>query len=72
MTNPPDDFDFTALSAPERLLLAQQLLDSVLAEAMPLTVQQLDEVTRRAAAIDAGEMTCEPWETVRARLLHPE
>lgn len=72
MTNPPDDFDFTALSAPERLLLAQQLLDSVLAEAMPLTVQQLDEVTRRAAAIDAGEMVCEPWETVRARLMHPE
>lgn len=72
MTNPPDDFDFTTLSAPERLLLAQQLLDSVLAEAMPLTVQQLEEITRRATAVDAGEMTCEPWETVRARLMHPE
>lgn len=68
----PNDFDFSHLSAPERLLLAQQLLDSVLVEAMPLTPPQLEEVCRRAAAIDRGEATCEPWEQVRQSLMLPE
>jgi putative addiction module component (TIGR02574 family) len=58
-----------SLSAPERLLLAQQLVDSVLSDAMPLTSEQESEVHRRAAAIDAGEVFCEPWDVVRARLL---
>lgn len=64
--------DLATLTAPERLLLAQQLLDSVLAEALPLTAQQVEEVRRRAAAIDAGMVTCEPWEAIKARLLRPE
>jgi putative addiction module component (TIGR02574 family) len=65
----PNDFDFTGLSAPERLLLAQQLLDSVLAEATPLAPQQLAEMQRRAEAIDSNQIACEPWGSVRARLL---
>lgn len=72
MTTPTIPLDVAALSAPERLLLAQQLLDSVLAEAMPLSPPQLEEVRRRAAAIDAGDVACEPWDTVRDRLLRPE
>lgn len=72
MTQPPQGLDITALSAPERLLLAQQLLDSVLAEAIPLAPQQIEEVRRRAAAIDAGEAVCESWGAVKARLLPGE
>lgn len=68
MTNPAD-FDFSSLSAPERLLLAQQLLDSVLAEATPLTPQQIAEMHRRAAAIDSGAVACDSWEVVRSRLM---
>lgn len=64
-----NDFDFSSLSAPERLLLAQQLLDSVLAEATPLSHQDLAEMRRRAEAIDTGQARCEPWGTLRRRLL---
>lgn len=64
--------NLTALSAPERLLLAQQLLASVLAEAMPLTDAQIEDVMRRAAALDAGDTACESWESVRQRLLGTE
>jgi putative addiction module component (TIGR02574 family) len=60
------------MTAPERLLLAQQLVDSVLAEAMPLTPSQAPEVRNRAAAIDQGVLACEPWSAVRARLTRPE
>lgn len=72
MTATSHTIDLATLSPPERLLLAQQLLDSVLAEALPLSALQLEEVRRRAAAIDAGRVVCEPWEAVRARLLRPE
>lgn len=64
----PTDYDFTALSAPERLLLAQQLVDSVLAEATPLTPSELMEMNRRAAAVDSGQATTESWESLRSRL----
>lgn len=66
--NKPADFDFTALSAPEKLLLAQQLVDSVLAEATPLTPSELVEMHRRAAAVDSGQAATESWESLRARL----
>lgn len=35
----------------------------------PLTSEQLADIDRRVAALDAGEMTCEPWEIVMQRLL---
>jgi len=35
----------------------------------PLTPGQLADIDRRVAALDAGEMTCEPWEMVMQRLL---
>lgn len=72
MTRHQPPFNLAALTAPERLLLAQQLVDSVLAEAMPLTPAQADEVRHRAAAIDSGDITCEPWPQVHTRLHRPE
>lgn len=64
--------DLSTLSAPERLLLAQQLVDSVLAEAMPLTPAQAAEVRSRAIAIDAGDVACDGWTQIHARLQRPE
>lgn len=62
-------FDFSQLSPAERIMLAQNLLDSVLAEShSPLTPQQIAELRRRAAAIDSGEDKGVPWEQVRAIL----
>ena len=43
MTETNGTIDISALSAPERLLLAQQLLDSVLTDAMPLSPHQMEE-----------------------------
>lgn len=65
-------FNLAALTAPERLLLAQQLVDSVLVEAMPLTPAQAAEVRNRAAALDQGTLTCVPWSDIRLRLQPPE
>lgn len=36
----------------------------------PLTAAQLAELERRCAQVDAGHVTCEPWETVMARLIN--
>lgn len=71
MTDFLNSLDIMALSPPERLLLAQQLLDSVLVEAMPLAPREIEEVRRRASAIDAGEAKCEAWGGVKLRLLPP-
>lgn len=64
-------FVLSSLSLPERVALAQELWDSVHADACaaPFTPEQLAEIDRRVAALDAGEMTNEPWDTVRDRLL---
>jgi len=69
--HPLHDLVLTSLSTPERVELAQELWDSVHANAYaaPFTPEQLAEIDRRIAAIDAGEMACEPWETARERLL---
>ncbi len=65
-----DRLEITTLSLPERVTLAQELWDSVHADACaaPFTPEQLAELDRRIAALDAGEMQSEPWETVRDRL----
>lgn len=59
------------LSLPERVELAQDLWDSVHAGACaaPFTPEQLVEIDRRVAALDAGEMVCKPWNDERHRLL---
>ena len=54
----------------ERVELAQRLWDSVHADACaaPFTPEQQTELDRRIAALDAGEVVCEPWAAVRNRL----
>jgi putative addiction module component (TIGR02574 family) len=71
MSHTIKDFDYSHLSAAERILLAQELWDSVLeeAEAMPLTDTQRDELNRRLAQLESGEVTGLPWEEVRKSLL---
>ncbi len=63
-----NDFDFSTMPASDRLLLAHQLLDSVLTETCPLTAEQLDDIRQRTDEIDTGQVTCDPWPVVRARL----
>lgn len=54
----------------ERMLLAHAIIDSAIAEmeSVPVSAEQLAELRRRAAAIDAGEVKCLPWEEVRKHL----
>jgi putative addiction module component (TIGR02574 family) len=56
------------LSIEERLALAQQLWDSVVAdlERLPLTEAQRAELERRVAAADANPAEGVAWEVVRA------
>jgi putative addiction module component (TIGR02574 family) len=74
MNHPSHPFDFSHLSPAERILLAEDLWDSVTAEqdAPPLTPSQQEELQRRLAAADRGEMTYSPWPDVKHRLLHPK
>jgi putative addiction module component (TIGR02574 family) len=67
----PPSFDFSALSAAERILLAQELWDSVHAEAqaMPLTNEQRDELNRRLEQLESGKVEGIPWEQARNGLL---
>lgn len=67
MTRSLEDIHYLQLSAAERLLLVQDILDSVMAEAQaePLTSEQRAELDRRCTQIDAGSVTCLPWEQVR-------
>jgi len=62
--------DLRSLPLGERIALAQELWDSIHAEACaaPFTPEQLAEIDRRIAAADAGELQAEPWEQARARI----
>ncbi len=62
------EFDFSAMATTERLLLAQQLLDSVLTESCALSERDLAEIDRRIADIESGKVVCVPWDEVRQRL----
>jgi putative addiction module component (TIGR02574 family) len=74
MTHPSRPFDFSYLSAAERILLAEDLWDSVAAEqnAPPLSPAQTDELQHRTAAADRGETTYSSWSEVRRELLEPK
>lgn len=65
------DFDFTQLSPTERILLAQQLWESVHEEAVSVgfTAEQRDEIRRRLEQLESGEVQGIPWEQVRQSLL---
>lgn len=54
--------DISTMTGPERLILAQQLVDSVLAEAMPLSADQIQQVRTAITEIDSGKAICVPWD----------
>jgi putative addiction module component (TIGR02574 family) len=69
-----DKIDIARLSPAERILLAEDLWDSLAAGQNPpaLTPAQLEELERRLAAADRGEMTYSSWDEVKRRLLPKE
>jgi putative addiction module component (TIGR02574 family) len=48
-------FDFSRLSAPERLQLVEDLWDSLTPDQVPLSPSQAEELARREALHDARE-----------------
>lgn len=71
MSDATQPFDFSQLSPAERILLVQDIWDSLAGEprAFFLTAAQQHELERRLAASDRGEMTYSPWAEVKHRLL---
>ena len=69
-TNPL--FDFSHLTAAERIQLAQDLWDSLepaeIDAELPLTDEQKAELDRRLADLEENPDAGVPWEEVRARL----
>jgi putative addiction module component (TIGR02574 family) len=59
------------LSLDERILLVEDLWDSIAAEAeqKPLTEAQMADLKRRVAAYEANPDAGSSWEEVKARLL---
>ena len=65
------DLDIFQLSPAERILLVQDLWDSIAAapESVPVSPEQLAELNRRLDAHESGAMPPgEPWEAVREQL----
>jgi putative addiction module component (TIGR02574 family) len=71
MSDAPKPFDYSQLSIPERILLAQEPWESVYdqAETIPLSEAQRREIERRWAAYEAGEMEAAAWPEIKRRLL---
>jgi len=72
MSDAPKSLDYSHLSIPERILLAQELWESVYAqaEAVPFTEAERRELDRRWAAHEAGETTSMPWPEAKRQLLN--
>lgn len=68
------DIDLSALSPAERILLAEDLWDSVSAEqnAPSLTAEQKQELQRRLDAADRGETSYSSWQDIKRRLFQPK
>jgi putative addiction module component (TIGR02574 family) len=64
--------DALALSVAERILLVQDIWDSIatIPEAVPLTDAQRRELEQRLAAYHQDPTAGSPWELVRARIAH--
>jgi putative addiction module component (TIGR02574 family) len=60
------------LSPSERLLLAQELWDSLSPDDIPLTDWQKAELERRAAAYEANPASGRSWEEVRRRMIEQD
>jgi putative addiction module component (TIGR02574 family) len=71
MAQPVNMADIMALSVPERILLVQDIWDSIADEPEawpPLTQAQLDEIDRRIDAHEANPEAGCSWEEVKARI----
>jgi putative addiction module component (TIGR02574 family) len=62
--------DLLNLSPSERLLLAQELWDSLNPHDIPLTEQQKQELDRRKAAYQANPMAGRAWDEVQQRIIN--
>lgn len=70
MSQPIHELDYLALSPAERLLLAQELLDSVYDNLTPAPPAE-DEIAwarERVAAVDADAVSGSSWEETKARI----
>ncbi len=70
MSNDPKSPSYTHLSITERILLAQELWESVYDHAaeIPLSEADRQELERRWAAYESGAMTASTWPEVKQRL----
>jgi putative addiction module component (TIGR02574 family) len=70
MSNGTKRPDYSHLSIPEGILLAQELWESVYDHAaqFPLTDVQRQEIEQRWGAFEAGNMTASTWPEVKLRL----
>jgi len=73
MTQPVNMADILALSIPERILLAQEIRESIAAEqeGTPLTESQRNEMDRRNGLYEASLDVGSSLDEVRARLEVP-
>jgi len=70
MTQPIGVPDFRSMTIPERILLVQEIWDSIAAEqeSVELTQAEKDELDRRLAAYEAAPQEGSSWEQVKSRL----
>lgn len=63
--------EIQSLTVSERIMLAEALWDSVIAEEaeIDLTTPQREELDRRLAAFEIDQDIGSPWQTVKARIL---
>jgi putative addiction module component (TIGR02574 family) len=70
MSNPLQSSDFGYLSIPERILIVEQIWDSIAAEqaSLPLTDAQKSELDRRLDACRQSPNEGASWEEVKSRI----
>jgi putative addiction module component (TIGR02574 family) len=70
MSQAPNTPDFRSLSIPERILLVEEIWDSIAAEqeSVEVTQAQKDELDRRLAACEAAPNEGSSWDEVKSRL----
>jgi putative addiction module component (TIGR02574 family) len=70
MAQPTTNLDFRSMSIPERILLVEEIWDSIAAdqESLEVTQAQKDELDRRLAACEATPDQGSTWEEVKSRL----
>ena len=71
MSESSTSIDFKRLTVAERILLVEEIWDSIVDEnlTLPPTTEQRDELDRRLKAAEQEPATGNSWETVKRRLL---